>query len=194
MLSDRQIRELGNDGCVIPYREENLQPASLDFALHDEFVTFPSEGVTAIDLLDVNDDAATTPAKRINGEPGIIIHPGEFMLGASDEVLALPSWCAARIEGKSSLGRLGLFVHVTAGFIDPGFNGRVTLELFNARRVPIILRPGKLICQIGFFRMETQPEKSYQGRYQGDTTAVASRYGQHATKAAARRANAGKRV
>ena len=107
----------------------------------------------------------------------IVLHPSEFILGVTEEVVRLSNNIVGKIEGKSSLGRLGLMVHVTAGFIDPGFIGPITLEMKNLLNVPIVLRPGKKICQIAFAWLNSAARRPYDGRYQNSKGVVASRYG-----------------
>lgn len=172
ILPDYQIREYCLKGMVDPFRNENIQPASLDVTLYNEFRTSSGHSHVGIDLNDPPDITNLVESDHF------VLHPGEFVLGVTEEIVKIPHDIVSRIEGKSSLGRLGLAVHVTAGFIDPGFNGRVTLEMVNLNRLPIILRAGKLVAQLSFQFMTAPSEQPYQGRYQGDLTAAPSRYGQ----------------
>jgi dCTP deaminase len=177
MLSDASIiqslrkREIN----IQPFNEDNLQPASYDVTL-DHLFLLPSIGVGIIDLADVRADHMTAfDAKGWS----IRLRPGEFILGSTQEVITLGNMHVARIEGKSSLGRLGLLVHVTAGFIDPGFSGQVTLELLNAAPWEIILYPGQKIAQIAFDRLDAPPNKVYGqagNHYQNQRGPVQSRF------------------
>ncbi len=114
----------------------------------------------------------------IQVEPGgrFILHPGEFVLGSTVERVAIPDDLVARLEGKSSLGRLGLLIHSTAGYIDPGFEGTITLELSNVARLPIAIYPGMPIGQISFLQMTTPVDRPYRGKYGGQEGPTASRY------------------
>ena len=162
MLVDHEIRQLVDGGwdLISPFDESSLQPASYDMHLSPWFRSY--EGRHAIDL--------RSPERRtqvIEAEEGSLrIGPGEFLLATTAEVLRMPSFLAGRVEGKSSLARVGLVVHVTAGFIDPGFQGHVTLELYNTNRVPIILYVGMPVCQMSFQHC-SHPSSSYKGKYQG---------------------------
>lgn len=155
---------------VKPYRPDNLQPASLDVALHDRFCISEPHDEGYIDLADPVDITKYVQRDRF------VLHPGEFVLGVTEEVVHIPNNVVARIEGKSSIGRLGLAIHVTAGFIDPGFHGRITLEMVNLNKLPIILRAGRLVAQLSFQYMTASARKPYAGRYQGDMDVTASRY------------------
>jgi dCTP deaminase len=168
-----------------------INPASIDLRLGTTFRVPKKHRVGTIDLAAVPDADETSelvvvPLYYHDGpgdgskDPGrgFIIHPGEFVLGSTLEYLRIPEDISMVIDGKSSIGRLGLAVHVTAGFFDPGFHGIGTLEMVNLSPYPIILRPGMRICQSRWMRMERPPAIPYQGRYQGDTAATGSRYGQ----------------
>lgn len=177
MLSDNDIsREIVRGGIGIePYDAKRLQPASIDLTLHPT-VRRPSPGITVIDVARVPEGHTT----EVTAQPGgtITLHPGAFILGCTAEVVSLGRLFAARVEGKSSLARLGLAVHVTGGFIDPGFTGQVTLEIVNLAPWTILLRPGMPVCQIAFQRLESSPRLGYEstGRYQGQQGATESRY------------------
>jgi dCTP deaminase len=160
-------------GMIVPWNAERLNPASYDMTLGTEFIVFSEHDQAMIDLGDVQDSGA----HKVERPDGIIIHPGEFMLGVTAETVYLPNNIAGRLDGKSSCARLGIFIHITGGNIDPGFQGPVTMELFNARRVPIKLRPGKPICQMVFEYLAAQCRNPYQGRYQNATGVEASKYG-----------------
>ena len=180
LLSDRDIREELNLGRVRlePYAPEMVQPSSIDVRLDKFFRLFDNHKYPFID------PAAEQPdlTRSVEVEPGeaFILHPGEFVLGSTYEAVTLPDDVAARLEGKSSLGRLGLLTHSTAGFIDPGFSGHVTLELSNVATLPILLWPGMKIGQLCFFRLSSPAEhpygsERYGSRYQGQRGPTASR-------------------
>lgn len=176
LLPDSKIAHLCmTRGLVRPFEPENVQPASIDVRLGNHFKVFVPHGETVIDL---NDPVDITKAVAISDQEHFVLHPGEFVLGVTRERVDMPNDLVGRVEGKSSLGRLGLIVHATAGYIDPGFSGRITLEMTNLLRVPILLRPRKLIAQISFSQLLHPAQKPYNGRYQGDLTVAASRYGQ----------------
>lgn len=176
VLCDWQIEALAKiSGLVDPFIKDNLQPASLDLRLSNEFIVFENHNQKFIDLASVEDNGVVH--KNVSFDDGFVLHPGEFVLGATEEYVRIPSVLVARLEGKSSIGRLGILVHVTAGYIDPGFQGRITLEIYNLRNIPILLRPGLPFCQISFYEMSEEPEKTYSGRYQGDMNVQSSRYG-----------------
>ena len=164
---------------IDPWDPELVQPASVDLRLGDSFRVFHNHRVAAIDLSEppTNLTEEVTPDE---GEP-FVIHPCEFVLGVTHEYVELPDDIVARIEGKSSLGRLGLIVHATAGFCDPGWKGTLTLELNNLTRVPIKLYPGLLIAQLSFMTLDAPAERPYGSEalgshYQGQVAATESRY------------------
>lgn len=173
-----KLRDFRNEvkPLVTPFRSERLQPASIDLTLSDEFRTPENGSTIAVDLGHPDTYAELTRQVNIGTGEGYVLHPGEFVLASTVECICLPAAIMARVEGKSSLGRLGLIVHATAGFIDPGFEGDITLEMTNLLRVPIILRPGLPICQISFSYMNAPPDKTYEGRYQGQRGVTESRY------------------
>jgi dCTP deaminase len=180
-LSDGTIRRLVADGRirVDPWDPALVQPASIDLRLGDSFRVFHNHRVTAIDLRDVPRNL-TEEVTVEEGEP-FVIHPGEFCLGRTLEWVELPDDIVARIEGKSSIGRLGLIVHATAGFCDPGWNGTLTLELNNLTRVPIKLYPGLPIAQLSFMALDRPALRPYGSpelgsHYQGQRAATESRY------------------
>ncbi len=161
ILSDRTIRaeiEAGRIG-VDPYDPEMVQPSSIDVRLDHRFLVFRSHTRPVIDVRqDLTD--LTEQVTASDTEP-FILHPGEFVLGATAEVVALPDDIVGRVEGKSSLGRLGLLIHTTAGFVDAGFQGQLTLEFSNVATLPITLYPGMKIGQISFLRMDGPAEHPY---------------------------------
>jgi len=180
LLSDRDIRAEVEAGRVLiaPYDPEMIQPSSVDVRLDRHFRLFDNHRYPHIDPAEPQEDL-TQPFECEPGEP-LVLHPGEFVLGSSYERIGLPDNIAARLEGKSSLGRLGLLTHSTAGFIDPGFHGHVTLELSNVSTLPILLRPGMKIGQMCFFQLSSPAERPYGSgasgsRYQGQRGPTASR-------------------
>ncbi|MGI8702462.1 MAG: dCTP deaminase [Nocardioidaceae bacterium] len=180
LLSDRDIRaELAGGRVELqPYDEEMVQPSSVDIRLDRYFRVFENHRYPHIDPM--ADQPDLTRAVEPEGDEPFILHPGEFVLGSTYEVITLPDDIAARLEGKSSLGRLGLLTHSTAGFIDPGFSGHVTLELSNVATLPIKLWPGMKIGQLCFFRLSTPAEhpygsEKYGSRYQDQRGPTPSR-------------------
>jgi dCTP deaminase len=176
VLSDRTIREeLASGRLVIePFDATLLQPSSVDVRVDGAFRVFHNNRRAYIDVKDANDDL--TELVEIPEGEAFILHPGEFVLGSTRERVALPDDLVARLEGKSSLGRLGLLIHSTAGYIDPGFDGTITLELSNVARLPISIYPGMPIGQISFLQMTTPVESPYRGKYQGQAGPTASAY------------------
>jgi dCTP deaminase len=181
VLSDGTIADLVAEGRIRidPWDPGLVQPASVDLRLGDSFRVFHNHRATAIDL--------RRPPENLTEEvivpegDSFVIHPGEFCLGRTLEWVELPDDIVARIEGKSSLGRLGLIVHATAGFCDPGWKGTLTLELNNLTRVPIILHPGLEIAQLSFMMLDRPARRPYGSpdlgsHYQGQRAATASRY------------------
>lgn len=175
ILNDVHIKEVAPE-IVYPYDESRVQPASYDICLGASFRVFENHEIFYIDLNNIPE--RMTQEVKIEGDGEVTIHPGEFILGCTHEVVKMPDDLVARIEGRSSIGRLGLQVHATAGYIDPGFHGAITLEMFNQLRIPIILRPGLVVAQLVFESMTGRSEKPYAGRYQGDMGATESRYSQ----------------
>lgn len=180
LLSDRDIRhEVDQKRIVLdPWDEEMVQPSSVDVRLDRYFRLFDNHKYQHIDP--ATDQPDLTRLVEVDPEESFVLHPGEFVLGATFEVVTLPDDVAARLEGKSSLGRLGLLTHSTAGFIDPGFSGHVTLELSNVATLPITLWPGMKIGQLCFFRLSSAAEhpygsERYGSRYQGQRGPTASR-------------------
>ncbi|WP_182378034.1 dCTP deaminase [Nocardioides sp. WS12] len=189
LLSDRDISAELDAGRIAldPYDPSMLQPSSVDVRLDRFFRVFENHRYPHIDPAEDQSDL-TREIEPIGDEP-FILHPGEFVLGSTYEVVTLPDDVAARLEGKSSLGRLGLLTHSTAGFIDPGFSGHVTLELANVANLPIKLWPGMKIGQVCFFRLSSAAEhpygsEKYGSRYQGQRGPTPSRSFQsfHRTK------------
>lgn len=180
LLSDRDIRTQLDAGRVTlePYDVEMIQPASIDVRLDKYFRLFDNHRYPVIDP--AQDQPDLTRLVDVGPDDPLVLHPGEFVLGATYERVTLPDDIAARLEGKSSLGRLGLLTHSTAGFIDPGFTGHVTLELSNTATMPIMLWPGMKIGQLCFFQLSSAAERPYGSgatgsRYQGQRGPTASR-------------------
>ena len=180
LLSDRDIRAEVDNGRVglEPYDDEMVQPSSVDVRLDRHFRVFENHRYPHIDP--AADQPDLTRSVEPEGDEPFILHPGEFVLASTYEVISLPDDVAARLEGKSSLGRLGLLTHSTAGFIDPGFSGHVTLELSNVANLPITLWPGMKIGQLCFFRLSSASEhpygsSQYGSRYQGQRGPTPSR-------------------
>lgn len=159
---------------IEPFTPEQVQPASYDVRLGNEFKIFERDHRTEIDL---DDPADITKHVHIRDGDYFTLHPGEFVLGVTKEKVNMPDDLVSRIEGKSSVGRLGILVHVTAGFIDPGFRGPITLEMASLHPLPVKLRPGKLIAQLSFERMAQPAAEPYRGRYQDATGVESSKYG-----------------
>jgi dCTP deaminase len=180
LLSDRDIRSQIDAGRVVlePYEPAMIQPSSIDVRLDKFFRVFDNHKYAAIDPA-VEQPDLTRLVEVESGNP-FVLHPGEFVLGSTYESVTLPDDIAARLEGKSSLGRLGLLTHSTAGFIDPGFEGNVTLELSNTATLPINLWPGMKIGQLCFFQLSSPAEHPYGSsasgsRYRGQRGPTASK-------------------
>jgi dCTP deaminase len=181
ILSDRTIREEIAAGRIVidPFDAECVQPSSVDLHVDSQFRVFANSRYPYIDVR--RDMPSLTELVEVQkGEP-FILHPGEFVLGSTLERVAIPNDMVARLEGKSSLGRLGLLIHSTAGYVDPGWDGYLTLELSNVANLPITIYPGMKIGQISFFRLSTEAEHPYGSRgtkskYQGQRGPTASRF------------------
>ena len=180
LLSDRDILAELDAGRVQldPLTRDMIQPSSIDVRLDKFFRVFDNHKYPHIDP--AADQSELTREVEVGNDETFVLHPGEFVLGSTYELVGLPDDIAARLEGKSSLGRLGLLTHSTAGFIDPGFNGHVTLELANVATLPIKLYPGMKIGQLCFFRLSSPAENPYGSsiygsRYQGQRGPTPSR-------------------
>lgn len=181
VLSDRTIRDEIAAGRIVvkPIDLDDIQPASIDLHLDCRFLVFANTRQPFIDVRQPLDEL--TEAVQIDAGTPFMLHPGEFALGSTQERIELPDDLVARLEGKSSLGRMGLLIHSTAGFVDPGWQGRLTLELSNVARLPIALYPGMKIGQISFLRLSTPAERLYGSpelgsKYQGQSGPTASRF------------------
>jgi dCTP deaminase len=181
VLSDRDIRAALESGEVRiePYDAQDLQPSSVDLHLDRSFRVFRNNRYAYIDVRSQQPDL--TELVAVDDEEAFILHPGEFVLGQTLEWVELPDDLVARLEGKSSLGRLGLLIHSTAGYVDPGWKGNLTLELSNVANLPIALYFGMKIGQISFFGMSSPVDRPYGSaelgsKYQGQSTPTASAF------------------
>ena len=180
LLSDRDIAAEVDARRVVlaPWDPSMIQPSSVDVRLDKYFRLFDNHKYPVIDP--AQDQPELTRLVEADPADGFVLHPGEFVLGSTLETVTLPDDLAARVEGKSSLGRLGLLTHATAGFVDPGYSGHVTLELSNVATLPIMLWPGMKIGQLAFFRLSSPAENpygsaKYGSHYQGQRGPTASR-------------------
>jgi dCTP deaminase len=181
ILSDRTLREQIAAGRIViePFDDALVQPSSIDVKISNLFRVFRNHTAAVIDVKENQENL--TELITIADDGVFMLHPGEFVLGSTLERIAVPDDLVARIEGKSSLGRLGLIIHSTAGFIDAGFDGHVTLELTNIATLPITLYPGMKIGQVSFMHMTTPAERPYGkgargSKYQGQRGPTPSRY------------------
>src|SRR5256885_11268477 len=181
ILSDVSIRKALAEGRILidPLPEGAVQPSSVDLRVDRYFRVFRNDTTPFIDPKLPQEDL--TELVEVSDDGAFILHPGEFVLGSTLERVALPDDIVARLEGKSSLGRLGLLIHSTAGFVDAGFDGHLTLELSNVANLPIAIYPGMKIGQISFLRMSTAAEHPYgsdetRSKYQGQRGPTPSRY------------------
>jgi len=181
VLSDRDIRAALESGEIVirPYDPADLQPSSVDLHLDRRFRVFRNNRYPYIDVRQVQPDL--TELLSVADDEPFILHPGEFVLGQTLEWSELPNDLVARLEGKSSLGRLGLLIHSTAGYVDPGWKGNLTLELSNVANLPIALYYGMKIGQISFFKMSSEVDRPYGSpelgsKYQGQSEPTASAF------------------
>jgi dCTP deaminase len=181
VLSDRTIREEIDQGRIVvdPFDPALIQPSSVDVRVDRSFRVFHNARYPYIDVRQPMEDL--TEKVEVQGDEPFILHPGEFVLGQTLEKVTLPDDLVARLEGKSSLGRLGLLIHSTAGFVDSGFSGNLTLELSNVANLPITIYHGMPIGQISFMRMDGPVERPYGSRetgskYQGQAEPTPSRF------------------
>ena len=180
VLSDRSIREALSSGrlTIEPLAGDALQPASVDIRLDRQFRVFRNHRDSYIDVREPSE--GLTEVESIADDEAFVLHPGEFVLGSTLERVQLGPDLVARVEGKSSLGRLGLLVHATAGYVDPGWDGHLTMELSNVANLPIRLYYGMKIGQLSFLQLSTPAERPYgspelRSKYQGQTGPTASR-------------------
>ncbi|MHB8262258.1 MAG: dCTP deaminase [Acidimicrobiales bacterium] len=181
ILSDRSIKEEIAVGrlAIEPFSEADIQPSSVDLHVDRHFRLFRNHSIGVIDVRESQEDL--TELVSVGEDGPLILHPGEFILGSTLERVKIPDDLVARLEGKSSLGRLGLLIHSTAGFVDAGWDGHLTLELSNVANLPITVYPGMAIGQISFLRMTTPAEHPYgssavRSKYQGQWGPTPSRY------------------
>jgi len=181
VLSDRTIRRLLDEGriAIDPFDDGLVQPSSVDVRVDRFFRVFHNARYPFIDVKEPQEEL--TELVEVDGDTPFILHPGEFVLGSTLERIRLPDDLVARLEGKSSLGRLGLLIHSTAGFIDPGWDGHVTLELSNVANLPITIYHGMRIGQLSFVQMTEPAETPYGAdalgsKYQGQRGPTPSRY------------------
>ncbi len=181
ILSDQTLREELSAGRIVidPLGDDAVQPSSVDLHVDRYFRVFRNDTTPFIDPREQQEDL--TELVEVSDGERFILHPGEFVLGSTLERVALPDDLVARLEGKSSLGRLGLLIHSTAGFVDAGWDGHLTLELSNVANLPIAIYPGMKIGQISFIRMTTPAEHPYGSdttgsKYQGQRGPTPSRY------------------
>ncbi len=179
ILSDRDIRVQIESGRVVidPFDPQCVQPSSVDLHVDSQFRVFANSRYPYIDVHQEQPDL--TELVEVKPDEAFILHPGEFVLGSTLERVALPDDLVARLEGKSSLGRLGLLIHSTAGYVDPGWDGYLTLELSNVANLPITLYPGMKFGQISFFKVTSPAERLYGqagNKYQGQRGPTPSRF------------------
>lgn len=181
ILSDRSIREELDRGRIVidPLADDAVQPSSVDLRVDASFRVFANHRYPYIDVRERQPDL--TDLIKVPDDEPFVLHPGEFVLGSTYERVALPDDLVARLEGKSSLGRLGLLIHSTAGFVDAGWDGWLTLELSNVATLPIAIYPRMKIGQLAFFQLSTPAERPYGSaelgsKYRGQHGPTASRY------------------
>jgi len=181
ILSDIDIRKETESGRIVidPFDPASIQPSSVDLHVDNRFRVFANSRYPYIDVK--KEMPGLTEVVEVVEPDPFILHPGEFVLGSTLERVAIPDDMVARLEGKSSLGRLGLLIHSTAGYVDPGWDGYLTLELSNVANLPITIYPGMKIGQISFFRLTTPAERPYgstetRSKYQGQRGPTASRF------------------
>ena len=189
ILSDRTIRQELDAGRIEidPLDDGCVQPSSVDLHVDRYFRVFRNHSARVIDVRE--NQEGLTDLVEIGGDEAFVLHPGEFVLGSTAERVRLPDDLVARLEGKSSLGRLGLLIHSTAGFVDAGWDGHLTLELSNVATLPITIYPGMKIGQISFLRMTTAADTPYGSatvgsKYQGQRGPTPSRYFENFTAGA----------
>ena len=164
ILSDKTIKEYLEEGKIVIDSlkdEQQIQPSSVDMRLGDEFKVFKVIRKPYIDPKDEDDIAEYMESSTVPEGEAFIIHPNEFALATTQEYVKVPDDLVARVEGRSSMGRLGVTMHVTAGYVDPGFEGRITLEISNIGAMPVALYPGQRVCQLVFETMTTPAELPY---------------------------------
>lgn len=184
VLSDVDLKLVLSSGDLVIVSDTSkwkIQPASIDLTLYGEFLQFPK----TTPYNQIMEPSEPVPMERLT-QDYYLLRPGQFVLGCTEEYIHVPKHLAGRIEGKSSLGRLGQIVHITAGYIDPGFRGQLTLEFYNAAPRPFMLRAGMPICQVSFMQMLSESVSAYDGKYQNASGPQESRYWQNFVKEAAK--------
>lgn len=166
ILSDRDIKKaiVEKNLTIDPFDPARVQPSSYDLRLDNSVLVFDNH---LLDVVDVREKVDVSRLVKIDKKKGFILHPGEFILGNTQEEFKIPANLAAKLEGRSSLGRIGLIIHATAGYVDPGFSGQLTFEISNISRLPIRIYPGMRIAQICFFQMSSPAEVPYGSRSLG---------------------------
>lgn len=166
ILSDTEIKAYIKDKKIVvvpaPNFKEQLSGASLDLRLGSEFRMFDPQST----IIDPKNKKECTTFHKVGKNGKFVVHPGEFVLGITNEVVGIDNTLCARIDGKSSVGRMGVVVHSTAGHVNPGWKGRLTLEISNIGRIPVILYPGMRICQLVFEKLTSPAHEGYNGKYQ----------------------------
>ncbi len=183
ILSDKDLKKCIEDGKIVidPLTDEKqIQPSSIDMRIGDEFKVFRVIRKPFIDPKDDDDIASYMESLTVEDGEAFIIHPNEFALATTYEYVKVPDDLVARVEGRSSMGRLGVTMHVTAGYIDPGFEGKITLEISNIGAMPVALYPGQRVCQLVFETMTTPADKPYghpdrNSKYMGQKSPESSR-------------------
>lgn len=163
ILSDKDIKEQLRSGRLFieNFSEDRIRAAWVDLCLGNEFKIFK---MTKHPFIDVREPIDNTETVTLEGDDTFILHPGEFILGHVKESITIPDDLAAYVDGQSSLGRIGMVVHITAGFVDPGFSGRLTLEMTNVGKLPVLIHPGMKICKLVFFKLSSPAEVPYYKR------------------------------
>lgn len=169
ILSDKTIKAMLQDGSLVidPIKDDSIQPASVDCRIGNHYLVVESNNM---DVLSMDDEIHY---REIEGD-SITIPPHSFLLATTEEYVKLPNDLTAFVEGRSSIGRMGLFIQ-NAGWVDPGFEGRITLELYNANSLPIKLQAGRRVCQLVFCKMDRATDSPYRGKYQGQQRSVGSK-------------------
>ena len=184
ILSDKDIKKCLEEGkiAIDPLKniEKQVQPSSVDLRIGNEFKVFKIIKKPFIDPRDPENLDSYMESMYVENDEAFIIHPNEFALATTYETIKVPDDLVARVEGRSSMGRLGITMHVTAGYIDPGFEGKITLEISNIGKMPVALYPGQRACQIVFETMTSKAEKPYghpdrDSKYMGQTRPESSR-------------------
>lgn len=188
ILSDKEIKKLVKEKDAVTSAEKELDldlqlgPSSIDLRLGYEFGVLNTRKIEMIDTKQMERYSDYIQKETHTAEEGVVIHPGEFILGSTIEELSVPEDIVARVEGRSSYGRLGIIVHATAGYIDPGFEGDITLEIQNLGNAPVKLYPEDRVCQVVFETMTGEAETPYgektDTKYMGQTGATGSRLGE----------------